>query len=186
LVERHGWDREIGHLRNVRRTFRFSWPSGRQLFCSRSSATRRDVKRIIPSLAYSLSRCLPDYRSALINVLEDLPDVSYYGLHDQFSQLIVKPLELGSVNLASHPIKVVVIDALDECDIDEAIGDFLDAVLQFAHLIPIKIFLSSRPEYMIRGTLEDALSHSILRLHDVKKDIVEADIYLFLKNQYLI
>ena len=45
---------------------------------------------------------------------------------------------------------VIVIDALDECDDGEAFRLFLETLLKLAPDLPFKIFLTSRPEPVIR------------------------------------
>ncbi|KAJ7850490.1 hypothetical protein B0H14DRAFT_3451885 [Mycena olivaceomarginata] len=72
---------------------------------------------------------------------------------------------------------IVVIDALDECDDGDASQQFLETLLKLAVDLPIKFFLTSRPEPAIREKmLTPGYSRSVLHLHDIEESIVEADI----------
>jgi hypothetical protein len=150
---------------------------GASFFCSRDEAERRDVKRIIPTLAHSLARCHPAYRSELLAMLDKDPDIGHYGLKEQFSKLIVAPLVSCDCN------KVIIIDALDECEAPDATRALLAAFIRHKHL-PIKILFSSRPEPQMRENLDNPESNRILRLHDVEEDVVMRDIRLYLENRF--
>jgi hypothetical protein len=80
---------------------------------------------------------------------------------------------------------VLVIDALDECANPEEVQQLLDSLLSISKDLPVKIFLTSRPERHIVENFESlqSESHLILRLHDIEQDLVEADISLFLDTQ---
>ncbi|KAJ7830558.1 hypothetical protein B0H14DRAFT_3464699 [Mycena olivaceomarginata] len=76
---------------------------------------------------------------------------------------------------------IVVIDALDECDDGDALQQFLETLLKLAVDLPIKFFLTSRPEPAIREKmLTPGYSPSVLHLHDIEESIVEADIKKYL------
>jgi WD40 repeat protein len=150
---------------------------GASFFCSRDVVERRNVKRIIPTLAHSLAICHPAYRAKLVAILEKDPDIGHYGLKEQFAKLIVAPLVSSDCNM------VMVIDALDECEAPDSTRNLLAAFIRHAHL-PIKILFSSRPEPQMRASLDDPESNRVLRLHDVEEDVVMQDIHLYLKNRF--
>jgi nucleoside-triphosphatase THEP1 len=96
---------------------------GGSYFCSRISASCRDVNTIVPTLTYQLARYSPAFRSALCKVLEENPEASRLDVKWQFEKLLQLPIQ--SVKTAMPEGVVVVIDALDECDDGHAFGCFL-------------------------------------------------------------
>jgi len=130
---------------------------------------------------FQLSRSSPAYRSALCKVLEEEPQASKLDVRWQFQKLIEGPIR--TVKEAVLEDTVIVIDALDECDDGKAFQLFLETLLMFAPDLPFKIFLTSRPEPVIRQKmLEPGHSRSVLHLHDIEESVVEADIKEYLTD----
>ncbi|KAF8748415.1 Polysaccharide lyase family 8, N terminal alpha-helical domain [Rhizoctonia solani] len=80
---------------------------------------------------------------------------------------------------------VVVIDALDECSSADGVGIILDVLFRAAPNLPVKFFVTSRPEPDIRLRVE---AHSDQRrsmcvLHDIEQSLVKADIKLYLRDE---
>jgi len=152
---------------------------GANYFCSRISSSCRDVNNIVPTLAYQLARYSPAFRSALCKVLDENPEASALDVKWQFEKLFQEPMQ--AVKTAMPEGVVVVIDALDECDDGDALRLFLETLLKLAVDLPIKFFLTSRPEPAIREKmLVPGYSRSVLYLHDVEESIVEEDIKKYL------
>ncbi|KAF8689421.1 WD domain, G-beta repeat, partial [Rhizoctonia solani] len=151
-------------------------------FCTRTSADCRDVTRIIPTVAYQLARyCIP-FQSALCDVLGNDPDIGSKGITRQFERLIVDPLSKINNDIPSN--LVVVIDALDECNDQRGVEQVLHLLLKHSNWLPVKFFVTSRPEAEIYTTMT---THAPLRaaiyLHDIEKSLVSADIELYLKQE---
>ncbi|QRW22463.1 Vegetative incompatibility protein HET-E-1 [Rhizoctonia solani] len=151
-------------------------------FCTRTSADCRDVTRIVPTVAYQLARyCIP-FQSALCDVLGNDPDLGTKDIRTQFERLLVDPLKTIKNDIPSN--LVVVIDALDECDDQRGVEQVLDMLFKHASQLPIKFFVTSRPEAEIYTTMT---THARLRaaiyLHDIEKSLVRADIELYLKQE---
>ncbi|KAF8965937.1 hypothetical protein BDZ97DRAFT_740307 [Flammula alnicola] len=152
---------------------------GGNYFCSRISPLCRDVSNVVPTLAYQLAQYSSAFRSALYKVLEGKPEASKLNVKGQFEKLVQEPMQ--AVKTAMPEGVVVVIDALDECDDSYAFRLFLETLLKLAADLPIKFFVTSRPEPAIREKmLAPGYSPSILHLHDVEESIVEADIKKYL------
>jgi len=152
---------------------------GGNYFCSRISSSCRDVNNIIPTLAYQFAQYSPAFRSMLCKVLEAKPQSSKLDVRWQFEKLLQEPMQ--TVRAAVPENVVIVIDALDECDDGDAFRLFLETLLKLAANLPIKFFLTSRPEPAIREKmLVPGYSHSVLYLHDIEESIVEADIEKYL------
>ncbi|QRV99319.1 Notchless protein [Ceratobasidium sp. AG-Ba] len=81
-------------------------------FCSRQFAECRDVNRIVPTIAYQLSRFSSPFRQLACEVLKQNPDVYNKPVLEQFKSLIAQPL--NRVKDALPTGLVIVIDALDD------------------------------------------------------------------------
>jgi hypothetical protein len=88
-------------------------------FCSRSTKCT-DVRRIFPTIAWIMAQTYSLYRAALVEALQSNVDAQAGSLEHQFKKLLLCPLQ--SINPDSIPTGIIVIDALDECESDEAIG----------------------------------------------------------------
>ncbi|KAG8709661.1 hypothetical protein FRC11_005339 [Ceratobasidium sp. 423] len=153
-------------------------------FCTRTSVDCRDVTRIIPTIAYQLARYSIPFQSALYEILEEEPDAGSKNTPKQFERLLKEPLQ-NIKNSGSMPDNlVIVIDALDECDNQGGVETLLDRLFRFAADIPLKFFVTSRPEPEIyRRMMLDVRSRAALHLHDIETSLVQSDIELFLKEE---
>ncbi|GJJ10930.1 hypothetical protein Clacol_005159 [Clathrus columnatus] len=152
---------------------------GGNYFCSRSSALCRNVNNIVPTLAYQLAQYSHSFRSKLCIILEEEPEASKLNIRWQFEKLIQTPLQV--IKTAMPDNVTIVIDALDECDDGSAFRLFLDTLLTLSINLPIKFFITSRPEPAIRDKmLASHYSDSVLYLHDIEESIVAADIRKYL------
>jgi archaellum biogenesis ATPase FlaH len=139
------------------------------------------VKRILPTLAWFLASKLSHYQTALLSILREAPDVAVCSISRQVKLLLETPFHCDRQR---RPL-VLVIDALDECANPEEVQQLSNSLLSVSKDLPVKIFLTSRPERHIVDNFESlqSESHLILRLHDIEQDLVEADISLFLDRQ---
>ncbi|CAE6428131.1 unnamed protein product [Rhizoctonia solani] len=152
---------------------------GASFFCSRLLPECRDVKLIFPTIAYQLARFSRPFRNVLSQVLERNPDIHTRALRFQFDGMILGPLREVTRSLPTGV--VVVIDALDECDDVDGVGQVLDTLLAFASEIPIKFLVSSRPEPQIRRRVGNMESQLVL--HELDHKIVQADIATYLRAE---
>lgn len=155
---------------------------GASFFCSQMSETCQNVNRIIPSIAYQLARYSYAFRSALCDVLKDDPDADSLDVVRQFEKLVEGPLLLAKK--AMPETMVVVIDALDECKETYGVRLVLEVLSRLGRDLPLKFFLTSRPDPVIRRQLlsQGHYSPSVLHLHDIEESIVEGDITKYLKE----
>ncbi|CAE6488778.1 unnamed protein product [Rhizoctonia solani] len=152
-------------------------------FCTRSSPECREAKRIIPTIAYQLARRFLPFRYSLCQRLKQDPDINTGQLSDQFDLLLKKPLLAAKDKLSNNLI--IVVDALDECNDPHIVELFLDLIFRSVLELPIKFFVTSRPEPAIRNRMmpESERSRSILYLHEIELSLVQADIELYLKEE---
>ncbi|CCO32013.1 hypothetical protein BN14_06065 [Rhizoctonia solani AG-1 IB] len=157
---------------------------GASFFCSRTIPECRQVKNIIPSIAYQLARFSVPFRCALAKVLELDPDAHIRSLNIQYQKLIVEPLAAVESSL---PLDfIVVIDALDECDNEDSVSKILDLLLSTTHITPIRFLMSSRPEREIARKMAGRLDgHDDVRLvlHDLDSSMVKADIEIYMRGE---
>jgi hypothetical protein len=126
---------------------------------------------------------LPGIRKAL----NEDSAISQRALKDQFEKLILQPL-LGIQQARSQSsVRVVVIDALDECEREQDIRAILQLLARTKDIqpVPLRIVVTSRPELHIRlgfekmpnGTCQDLI------LHEVQRSTIEHDLRVFLEHE---
>ena len=154
---------------------------GASFFCSRDFADRSNLQAIFPTLAFQLAYRYPLFRAELLHVLRACPDVRQESLCSQMEKLIVAPLK------AAHTPTLIIIDALDECKDEEPASAILSILSRYVDEIPdVKFFITGRPEPRIRSgfRLKSLLPiTAVLKLHEVKPQIVDNDIKLFFQTQ---
>ncbi|KAB5593576.1 hypothetical protein CTheo_2965 [Ceratobasidium theobromae] len=152
-------------------------------FCTRSSPECRQVGRIIPTIAYQLARYSIPFQGALCEILGNEPDIATRNVAKQVERLLKEPLD--KVKWAIPDDLVVVIDALDECEDRHGVRLVLDLLFKFAPTLPLKFFVTSRPEPIIytRMISQTASSRTVLHLHEIEKSLVKADIELYLREE---
>ena len=157
---------------------------GGSFFCSRSGLT--DARRIIPTIASMLAQSNQTIQLAIHEVLKKKPNVADLNdLSEQFRSLIVNPVKLAAEN--EHDIHyIIVIDAMDECSGSGIVEMLINAILDGVTDIPLKFFITSRPETWIRRAFNHIAASSLLQefaLHKVAINDNEInDIETYLKT----
>ncbi|KDN43047.1 hypothetical protein RSAG8_06370, partial [Rhizoctonia solani AG-8 WAC10335] len=157
---------------------------GASFFCSRIIPECRQVKHIIPTIASKLARYCVRFGFALDQILQLNPDARTRSLKTQYQKLIVEPLMEVKDSLPTDFI--VVIDALDECENEESLGQILDLLLSPNVALPIRFLVSSRPEPEINRKMAHgvhAQNGTQLVLHDLNADAVKSDIETYMRYE---
>ncbi|CUA67694.1 putative WD repeat-containing protein alr3466 [Nostoc sp, PCC 7120] [Rhizoctonia solani] len=157
---------------------------GASFFCSRAIQSCCQVKNIIPTISYQLARFSLLFRRALDKVLQSHPDVQTRALSIQYKKLLVEPMQESQLSLPTDV--VVVIDALDECENENSLGQILDLLLSNSSTLPIKFLVSSRPEMEICRRMMgrvDEQGNAPLVLHDLDADVVKQDIKVYMRRE---
>ncbi|CAE6375198.1 unnamed protein product, partial [Rhizoctonia solani] len=154
---------------------------GASFFCTRSLPACRDVKLILPTIAYQLARFSDPFRGALLQVLDRDPDVHTKVLRVQFQRMILEPLQDVRGSLPTN--LVIVIDALDECDDGNGVEQILEVLLDNVSQLPVKFLVSSRPEYHIRDRIGKSARKTQVTLHELDENVVKADIETYLRAE---
>ena len=154
---------------------------GASFFCSRDFEDSSNLQVIFPTLAFQLACRFPPFRKELLQALRADPGIEHGSLCSQLEMLIVGPFQV-----MQSPI-LIVIDALDECQDEEPASALLSVLSRYVDKIPlVKFFITGRPEPRIQSgfRLKSLQPHTeVFRLHDVKPDLVDNDIKLFLKTR---
>ncbi|CAG8921774.1 unnamed protein product [Penicillium salamii] len=158
-------------------------------FFKRGEADRGNATRLFPTISRQLALKIPGIAPSIRNALTTDPDLGKKSLKVQFEGLLLKPLlELDRFDSQIRMI-FIVIDALDECDLDDDVRVILRLLPQLQELrtVRLRMFLTSRPELPIRLGFSKMGNHQYqdLALHDIPEEVTAHDISLFLKDQFL-
>jgi hypothetical protein len=175
----------------IARTIAHSFASHDQLgasfFFKKGEGERGNASRFFTTMATDLVAHEPGMLPGIRKALDKDPAISHRALKDQFEKLILQPLL--EIKQACSPVltRVVIIDALDECEQEQDIRVILQllALAKDIRPAPLRIVVTSRPELHIRlgfkemsnGTYQD------LVLHKVPRITIEHDIRLFLEHE---
>ena len=156
---------------------------GGSFFASRASEKTRNARLIIPVIAHALARASPRIKAEVVKAIEDDPTLAeptYININEQFKRLVYIPVR-RTAGVVDKLSKVVVIDAVDECNNLEVVCSFIRLVLEWASKIPLKIFIASRDEYRICHAFGSRNSIRFY-LHEIEKDVVGNDIRKYLET----
>ena len=138
---------------------------------------------IFPTLALQLAYQYPLFRKELLQALKIDPNVGQKqeSLCTQMEKLIISPLKATGIPT------LIIIDALDECKDTEPASAILSILSRYINEIPdVKFFITGWPEVRIRSgfRLEPLVPITeVLKLHEVKPEVVDSDIQLFFQTQ---
>ena len=154
---------------------------GASFMFSRGEDDRKSAKFFFSTIAFQLSQYSQEIALRIGESLEHKPDASGKQLQDQLQDLIIQPLQ--SCEQASKSTILIVIDALDECDEQDA-ERLLSLFLQEIRKVPnLKIFFTTRPERHILNILHRYKSYQLYRLHDIEDSIVKGDVHRYLLHE---
>lgn len=140
--------------------------------------------------ATTISRQLQDFSKSLRNLVRKITSTSELvyssGLASQWEKLVLRPLSELKGQSCESPV-LIVIDALDECDSQEAAALLIGLLAKLADLenIHIRILVTSRPEASIISGFRAIPNHKHqgFVLHDIEQTIVDRDITAYYKYQ---
>lgn len=171
--------------RTVARAFADQQQLGASFFFKRGEGERGNAKRFFTTIAIQLVSRVSGLGPGIKKAIEADPDISEKNLKDQFEKLILHPLLDSAYPQAA--VLLIVIDALDECELDNDIRMILQLLSRTKDLksVSLRVFVTSRPELHIRlgfkrlldGTFEDLI------LHQVAKKTIQHDIRVYFENE---
>ena len=146
-------------------------------FFLRGAGERSCISRMIPTLADQIACTIPGTKLLIESVIDNEPALlgSAVSLAHRLQKLIIDPIHLITSRLSYSfdnvsrimKKKIVVIDALDECDDKAQMADFIDVLLSASsggtHL-PFQVLLTSRVEENIRKKFDSSNARFLHRL----------------------
>jgi hypothetical protein len=173
--------------RTVAQSFADQGQLGASFFFKRGDQDRGNASRFFTTIARDLVAHIPGLTSGIRKAIDDDPSISKKVLRDQFEKLILQPLlEIKQAPPTALGL-VVIIDALDECERDGDVRTILHLLSRLKDLrpVPLRVFVTSRPELPIRlgfREMSDVMYQDLV-LHEVRKETIEHDIALFLEHE---
>ena len=156
---------------------------GASFFFARGQGDRGHAKMFFTTLAFQLSTLSETLSYTISEAIGTNQDIVNKRFHEQWRHLICGPLEKCPLH---HPI-LVVIDALDECDSENDVGELLRVIsrVKDIHACSLRFFITSRPETSIRLGFHNMpeIVHHDLMLHSIPRSVIEHDITLFLRYE---
>ncbi|KAJ4024649.1 hypothetical protein NW766_000889 [Fusarium irregulare] len=151
---------------------------GASFFFNQVDATRNSTVEFFTTIAWCLSAVSPDNGSPIVKAIRDNPGIETKSPQEQFRKLIADPLAWLDKNTFIPFQLLVVIDALDECDDNDA-KVLLGMLVNLDNLsqVRLRLFITSRREEHICtsfGVLPSYLYRAV-RLEKVKRSLGQDD-----------
>ncbi|KAF2149889.1 WD40 repeat-like protein [Myriangium duriaei CBS 260.36] len=174
--------RTIGHLLDKRGL-------GASFFFKRGGGDRGSAGRFFSTIASQFAVKYPDsLRSHIAAALDADPSICDKNLREQFDKLFLQPLSAATVKRASYSAKIIVIDAMDECESNEEIRVIIRLLGQAKmDSLGVRVFMTSRPELPIQLGFRESIgddSYKDIRLEDVEPRTIDHDIRVYLKYRF--
>ena len=155
---------------------------GASFFFSRDYDDRNNAKRFFTTIAYQLCACNEMFAKAIGDVL--LTERGFAATtqdpREQLKVLILDPLQ--SIVQSCSPQILIVVDALDECDEEDAFSVLTGLSQLVQHLPSFKVIVSTRPQPYLEHFLSSPGSHKFFHLQDIEDKVVDSDIKLYLNH----
>lgn len=160
---------------------------GASFFFSRGQGDRGHAAKFFSTLAFELATSVPALKPILRKAILATSGIETKSLRYQWKNLLYYPLkELNGTRSHQQAIHIVV-DALDECENEKDVQAILKLITEVQDLknIHLTIFLTSRPEVPVRTGFRDMprTTYRDLILHEIPRDVVRADIRLYLRKE---
>lgn len=170
--------------RTVAKSFKQAKLLGASFFFKRGEGDRGNSTKLFPTIARQLVISIPQLIPGIQKAISDDPDLAGKSLKEQFDKLLIQPLLDLEQPVEQIPNTVVVIDALDECDVDSDIRLILQLLPRLRELsaVNLRAFLTSRPDLPIRLGFSEIRNqvYQDLVLHEIPEAVTAHDISLFL------
>ncbi|OQO05914.1 hypothetical protein B0A48_10010 [Cryoendolithus antarcticus] len=158
---------------------------GSFFFSKEGGASHGD--KFVTTLAAQLVKCVPDITEHICNAIRQNEDIATRAHGDQWTELIMKPLAEWRGTSPESPI-IFVVDALDECESNLIVREFLRLLAKDRHLTSsrVRIFVTSRPLQHIGNAfsrIPDTARHECV-LHNIQSDLVRRDLAIYFRSRF--
>ncbi|KAI8715244.1 hypothetical protein NCS52_01031700 [Fusarium sp. LHS14.1] len=157
---------------------------GANFFFKRSEGDRGTTSRLFTTIAAQLAARVPDLADYIKEAIEKESTIGDKGLQSQFHTLILGPLSKVLSSSESVETLVLVIDAWDECDVEDRHVKLILDLFSQARTKGLKVFLTSRPELPVRigfHRVEGEYKHVVLP--EIASHVVERDLTVFFSHE---
>ncbi|KAI1737987.1 putative WD-repeat protein [Xylaria scruposa] len=171
--------------RTLSRSFSESRQLGASFFFKRGEADRSVATKFFTTIAAQLLRTKPAIAPYIKRVLDDDPSIVQKSLSEQFDRLILKPLSNLPDDSQQQKSLLIVVDALDECDMENDIRVLINLFSLAKSRAPrLRIFVTSRPELPPRMGFNDLSGkYEKFILHEICHSIIRKDMLTFLRHE---
>jgi hypothetical protein len=169
--------------RTLAQYFAQSGNLGASFFFKRGESDRDGLSKFVSTVAAQLVENHPALALHIKDTIDADPHIFDKTTQQQFSKLVAQALSFTTEDPRNSIPIVIVIDALDECVLQE---DVRLVINLFSHLEPshIKVFLTSRPELYIRICFNSVEgSYDSLALHGIPRLSISHDISVFIRHE---
>lgn len=170
--------------RTVAKSLQETKQLGASFFFKRGEGDRGNAKKLFPTIARQLVLSIPQLRLGIQAAISDDLSIAEKSLKEQFNRLILQPLLSLKEPSKQTPIVVVMMDALDECDVHKDIRVILQLLplLQGVIAVHFRIFLTCRPDLPIRLGFSETRNQDYQDriLHEIPEAVTAYNISLFL------
>lgn len=158
---------------------------GGSFFFRRGGTDRADAKRLFTTLTKQILERLPDLQEPIKKAIKETRGIGNSNPQEQFNKLLFKPLKNLDLGLISPLVLVIVIDALDECQVPSDVAALFLTLPKLTDLkaVQLRVFITSRPEPPVIKGFRPICSDEII-LHQIGRSIVEHDISVFLRERF--
>lgn len=157
----------------------------------RGEQDRNDTNRLFSTLAMQLAGTVPLFREKLRNSLEGLDKdaVDKSSLENQFLKLLWDPLEILELTEVNYLPRIIVIDALDECERPDSLTRLLGLVSKLctSSKIHLRVLITSRYAPEIVEAFEPLLQNKTVRTLELHREFsgdTTLDIRHFLETRF--
>lgn len=169
--------------RTISRSFDSTGHLGASFFFKRGEGDRGSSAKLFTTIAAQLATKKPAIAPYIKNAINSNPTISDKGLKEQFDKLILQPLSAISPKTRKAEFMVIVIDALDECDLENEVKVIIHHFGR-ARSLGLKIFVTSRPELPIRlGFSAIKGKYQEFILQEISQPVIKHDLSLFLEHE---
>jgi len=166
---------------------------GASFFFKRNHAERGSADLFFATVAIQLAHRIPGLDGVIAKLLDNEIGVYRKGIHAQFRDLVLTPLQATSqLRQAIHLELVIIVDALDECDDEgDRKGDtkhLLECLAQLKGIngLRLRVIVTSRLEFPVEigfaALGPDA--HDDILLHELPRNEIERDIRIFIEAEF--
>ncbi|KAH7202690.1 uncharacterized protein BKA55DRAFT_600552 [Fusarium redolens] len=160
---------------------------GASFFFKGGETDRGNLTKFVPTVARRLAWSTPGVAPFIKSAVDADLAIIDKAVREQFEKLVREPLLKAPATSLSRPIAVIVVDALDECEMDADIKLLLElfSSLRFAGSLCVRVLITSRPELPVcLGFSSIGNTHQDLVLHKIPQLIIEHDISVFLRHEF--